>query len=181
MTADDVLEIIGRLDAAGVRWWVHGGWGMDALLGKETRPHDDLDLAVVRSDIDRLEATLSDFRRVPERDEWPASFVITDPRGRQIDIHPLRLDDDGNGWQEQRDGREALWSREALSGRGRIAGHVVRCTTAEFELASHAYPGHDDIDRRDAELLAERFGLEAPSGSWPGTIHPKRERARPRA
>lgn len=87
MTADDVLEIIGRLDAAGVRWWVHGGWGMDALLGKETRPHDDLDLAVPRA----------------------------------------------------------------------------------------------DIDRRDAQLLAERFGLRAPSGPWPGIIHPKRVRGRPRA
>lgn len=180
MTADDVLEIIGRLDAAGVTWWIHGGWGMDALLGAETRPHDDLDLAVNREHLDHLEATLSDFRRVGERDERPASFVIADPRGRQIDIHPLRLDEDGNGWQEQRDGREALWSGEALSGQGRIAGRDVRCTSATFELASHAYAGHDDIDRRDAELLAERFGLQPPSGPWPGSIHPKRVRARPR-
>lgn len=32
MTAADVLEIIDRLDRAGIRWWIHGGWGLDALL-----------------------------------------------------------------------------------------------------------------------------------------------------
>lgn len=153
---------------------------MDALLGTETRPHDDLDLAVARADIDRLEASLSEFRRIAERDEWPASFVVADARGRQIDIHPLRLDEHGNGWQEQQNGKEVLWSREAFAGRGRIKDHEVRCTSAEFEIRSHRYPGHDDVDRRDMELLSERFGFERPSGPWPGTIHPKRVRARPR-
>ena len=178
MTADDVLDILTRLDRGGIRWWVHGGWGMDALLGEETRPHDDLDLAVARDDVPRLEATLSEFGRVPERDEWPASFVIADPSGRQIDIHPLRLDDQGNGWQERR-GEEHLWSREDLSGLGRIGGREVRCTSPEFEARSHLYPGHDDIDRRDHQRLAERFGFEQLPEPWPGRIHPKRVRARP--
>jgi lincosamide nucleotidyltransferase A/C/D/E len=178
VTADDVLEILDRLEGAGVRVWIHGGWGMDALLGEETRPHDDLDLAAVRAEIPRLEETLSEFRRVPERDEWPSSFVISDRRGRQIDIHPLRMDDAGNGWQEQRDGSEWPWSREDLAGCGRIKNREILCTSAEFEARSHTYPGHDDIDRRDHELLADRFRLARPSGPWPGRIHPKRVRAR---
>jgi lincosamide nucleotidyltransferase A/C/D/E len=178
MTANDVLEVLGRLDEAGITWWVHGGWGVDALLGRETRPHDDLDLAVDRAHIERLEATLPEFHRLPERDEWPSSFVLADALGRQIDIHPLRMDERGNGWQEQRDATEVRWSRKELSGRGRIGGREVRCTTPAFEAKSHLYAGHDDIDRRDHELIAERFGLERPSGPWPGTIHPKRVRAR---
>lgn len=178
MTADDVLGILVRLDRAGIRWWVHGGWGMDALLGEETRPHDDLDLAVARNDVALLEAALPEFGSVPERDERPASFVIADAAGRQIDIHPLRLDDLGNGWQEQGGGGEHLWSRDDLSGRGLIRGREVRCTSPEFEARSHLYPSRDDVDRRDHELLAERFGLERPSGPWPGRVHPKRVRAR---
>src|SRR2546426_10601110 len=179
MTADDVLEIIGRLDDAGIEWWIHGGWALDALLGAETRPHDDLDLAVTRAHVERLEATLLEFRRI--RDEWPASFVLADARGRQIDIHPIRIDDRGDGWQEQPSGEMALWPREALAGRGRIRDREVRCTSPEFELASHLYPGHDDVDRSDIERLCERFGLERPAGPWPGRIHPKRVRARPRS
>ena len=33
MTAADVLQLLDRLDAAGVEWWIEGGWGTDALLG----------------------------------------------------------------------------------------------------------------------------------------------------
>jgi hypothetical protein len=33
MTATDVLEVLGRLEAAGLAVWVDGGWGVDALVG----------------------------------------------------------------------------------------------------------------------------------------------------
>jgi lincosamide nucleotidyltransferase A/C/D/E len=35
------------LDQEGVRAWLDGGWAVDALLGRQTRLHSDLDLAVV--------------------------------------------------------------------------------------------------------------------------------------
>ena len=34
------------LGARSISTWVHGGWGIDALLGVQTRPHDDIDLAL---------------------------------------------------------------------------------------------------------------------------------------
>ena len=176
VTADDVLEVLRRLDEARVDWWIDGGWGVDALLGKETRPHDDLDLAVRRAHIERLETAFAEFVRT--RDEWPASFVLIDPRGRQIDIHPIEIDDRGNGWQERPDGRKDIWPHEALAGHGRIGDREVRCTTVECQIKSHLYPSHDDIDRRDIQLLCERFGVAPPSAPWPGAIHPKRVRAR---
>jgi lincosamide nucleotidyltransferase A/C/D/E len=48
MNRDDVLDVLGRLDAAHIESWVDGGWGVDALLGEETRTPDDLDLAIRR-------------------------------------------------------------------------------------------------------------------------------------
>jgi lincosamide nucleotidyltransferase A/C/D/E len=45
MTADDVLDILAALRQAGVDVWIGGGWGIDALVGEQTRPHRDLDLA----------------------------------------------------------------------------------------------------------------------------------------
>jgi lincosamide nucleotidyltransferase A/C/D/E len=175
MTRDDVLEVLQRLDDGQIDWWIDGGWAVDALLGEETRPHDDLDLAVRRSQVDRLIATFPEFRRT--RDEWPASFVLVDERDRQIDIHPIEIDANGDGWQERPDGRRVIWPKAALSGRGRIGQREVRCTSAEIAVKWHQYEGHDDIDRRDIELLCERFGLEKPAAPWPGTIHPKRVRA----
>jgi lincosamide nucleotidyltransferase A/C/D/E len=46
VNAADVVEIVGWLRAAGVDAWLDGGWGVDALVGEETRDHKDLDLIV---------------------------------------------------------------------------------------------------------------------------------------
>ncbi|HEV8651819.1 MAG TPA: hypothetical protein VG276_21080, partial [Actinomycetes bacterium] len=43
MGPDDVLEIVGRLERAGVAVWLDDGWGVDALLGAQHRPHRDVD------------------------------------------------------------------------------------------------------------------------------------------
>jgi hypothetical protein len=41
----EVVDVLERLDRAGVPVWLDGGWGVDALVGRQTRPHRDLDLA----------------------------------------------------------------------------------------------------------------------------------------
>jgi lincosamide nucleotidyltransferase A/C/D/E len=46
MTAADVVEILGWLRAASADVWLDGGWGVDALVGEQTREHKDLDLIV---------------------------------------------------------------------------------------------------------------------------------------
>ena len=48
MHAPDVIEVINALGSASVDVWVHGGWGIDALLGEQTRAHDDLDVILVQ-------------------------------------------------------------------------------------------------------------------------------------
>ena len=175
MTAHEVVVVLDRLDRAGVEWWIDGGWGLDALLGEETRGHDDLDLAVRLDDVERLPSVFPEFRRVDE-EQWPGAFVLRDSAGRQLDFHPLEFDAGGHGWQTQPDGSRHRWPREALAARGRIAGREVRCTSAEFQLDSHLYAGHDDVDWEDARLLCERFGLPAPPAlaERPGFVHRRR-------
>ena len=41
-----VHAVLDALDAASVPVYVAGAWGIDALLGRETRSHDNLDVAV---------------------------------------------------------------------------------------------------------------------------------------
>lgn len=45
MDPAQVIEVLDCLDAAEVTAWLDGGWGVDALVGSQTRPHSDLDLA----------------------------------------------------------------------------------------------------------------------------------------
>ena len=177
MTAADVLEILDRLDAAGVEWWIDGGWGVDALLGYETRPHADLDFAIRADDVDRLRDVLPEFHRI-DHDQWPAAYVLRDHRGRELDFHPLELDQDGNGWQPQPDGSRALWPREALTGRGSIGGRDVRCTTPEFQVESHLYDGYDDLDWAAVAALCREFELPLPRGRAPGFVQARRSAAR---
>jgi lincosamide nucleotidyltransferase A/C/D/E len=61
--------------------WIEGGWGVDALLGEQTRPHDDLDFGVRHEDVDRICEVLGEFDRTDP--EWPSSFVLRDAAGRK--------------------------------------------------------------------------------------------------
>jgi lincosamide nucleotidyltransferase A/C/D/E len=181
--ADDVLEVLERLDVAGVDWWIDGGWGVDALLGEETRPHDDLDLVVRREDLDRLIALLPEFRRAAD-DWWPARLVLRDPSGRQVDLHPLTFDARGDGWQELPDGRRDRYAAAGLQGRGRVGTRRVRCITPDLQLRHHEYSSGspDDVDWDDVRVLCERFGLAVPEAyrDRPGFVEDKRKRAAPR-
>src|SRR5436309_4366094 len=47
----DVIEILDALAAAGVRAWLVGGWGIDALVGTQTRDHEDVDVCVDTTDV----------------------------------------------------------------------------------------------------------------------------------
>jgi lincosamide nucleotidyltransferase A/C/D/E len=43
MTAQDAIEIVQLFEQNAIEVYVDGGWGVDALLGKQTRTHADLD------------------------------------------------------------------------------------------------------------------------------------------
>jgi lincosamide nucleotidyltransferase A/C/D/E len=46
ITAEQVLMVLDPLEQAGCWVSLEGGWGVDALVGHETRPHRDLDVGV---------------------------------------------------------------------------------------------------------------------------------------
>lgn len=41
---DSFLMIVDLLNEMGIRYWIEGGWGIDVLIGKQTRPHRDIDV-----------------------------------------------------------------------------------------------------------------------------------------
>jgi len=46
MIAADVIGLYTELQNLSIKIWVDGGWGVDALLGEQPRPHGDLDIAI---------------------------------------------------------------------------------------------------------------------------------------
>ncbi len=53
-----------RMQGSGLRWYVAGGWAIDLFLDRETREHEDLEVAVPARDFRSVEALF------PEMDFW---------------------------------------------------------------------------------------------------------------
>lgn len=165
MTSDDVREVLDHLEAAGIPVWLDGGWGVDALVGRQSRPHDDLDLVIPREQLSRAQELLTQlgFQHAANiTPGLPARLVLRAPNDRQIDFHPVVFDSAGNGQQELGDGTWGTYPAGGLIGSGQVAGRGVRCITAELQLRHHLgyEPGADD--RQDMRLLSEHFGLTLP-------------------
>jgi hypothetical protein len=50
-TAERTASTWSLLEREGIRSWVIGGWGIDALVGRQTREHHDLDLFLLDDDL----------------------------------------------------------------------------------------------------------------------------------
>ncbi len=44
-----VPDVAARLRAAGIRFWISGGWALDLFLGRQTRAHADVDFDILRA------------------------------------------------------------------------------------------------------------------------------------
>ncbi|MFC4411441.1 nucleotidyltransferase domain-containing protein [Chungangia koreensis] len=63
----------------GIEFWLRGGWAIDFLLGKITRPHDDIDLVTWITNRERLEIEL-------EKAGYVKAFVKEEFRDWQSDF-----------------------------------------------------------------------------------------------
>jgi lincosamide nucleotidyltransferase A/C/D/E len=154
--AKDVLELLDELDARAIFYWLDGGWGVDALLGEESRPHSDLDLVVSRRDLGAVRSVLVARGFAVIRDWLPNAISFRDEQGREVDLHPVDRTDDGGGDQVLLDGI-STWHYTAPV-EGAIAGRAVRCCSAEEQVLMHRGYELRPVDVEDLRRLAERFG-----------------------
>lgn len=143
----------------GIDVWLDGGWGVDALVGEQTRPHDDLDVFVRRRD----EAAFVALLEAEGFSEAPRAFTMEDHTaweagdGRVVDLHVFEFADDGSlVFLGER------YPASAFSGRGTVGGVEVRCIPAAEQVAFHCGYDFDADDVRDVRLLCERFGVPVP-------------------
>jgi len=164
MTAAAVVELLDRLAAAGIETWLDGGWGVDALIGTQSRPHKDVDLIPRVADVPRLLALLAPRGFAIREGAPPDSFVLADGRGLEIDVHAVTFDDQGGGIYRMENGEDWRFAPDSFDGRGVVAGRACRCLSAEAQVLGHAQ-GYEptEKDRRDMRLLADRFGVELPA------------------
>ena len=106
MTEEDVLAVVDVLEERAIPVSVAGGWAVDALVGRVTREHGDLDLAIDTTLVDRAIGVLGRIGLRVDLDERPARLTLGDGR-RAVDLHPVAWGSDGTGIQDGF-GRRAL-------------------------------------------------------------------------
>ena len=158
MDARSAAEIIQLLEQNELEVYVDGGWAVDALLGGETRAHDDLDIAIPHKHVPHLRALLSarGFQEQVRDDSWECNFVLADQNNRRLDVHSYALDAQG------RNIYGVAYVAEHLTGKGAINGYPVRCISAEWLVRFHTGYQLDQNDYHDVRLLCERFGIPIP-------------------
>jgi lincosamide nucleotidyltransferase A/C/D/E len=162
MIAPDVVEIYTELERLGVCIWIDGGWAVDALLGRETRPHADLDIAMEERHVNALQAFLKNrgYHEVSRTDSSAWNFVLSDADGRTIDVHAFVFSVEGNGVLGPAELGQ-MYPKGALDGAGGINGVTVRCVAPQFMVKFKTSHALREIDRADVTALCNHFGLES--------------------
>lgn len=162
-SAQDVGWFLDLCESLGVDVWIDGGWGVDALLGRQSRPHADLDIMVQWKHLDALVTALRDkgFSDVHTDDHSAWNFVLGDQSGRLIDFHVFAFD--GDRALYGRTEKPVVLRSSVYSGTGSIGGRLVKCMTAEFQVASHSGYRLKDNDFADVSALCQKFGVELPA------------------
>lgn len=159
----DVLEIVDALESAGVNLWLDGGWGVDALLGEQTRTHDDLDVVLALDAVSTARETLAALGYSVTEDEMPTRLALADARDRRIDLHPVTFDGEGGGIQRLQDGSSFRYPPEGFRGTGFVDAKAVHCLSPETQRLCHTGYPPDADDVRDVLALCRRFALPLPA------------------
>ena len=159
MTADEVLGVLAVARSAEAAVWIGGGWGIDALVGRQTRDHRDLDLMHRRDQEPALLAVLAEAGFVRGLDWYPIRFVMAHPDGRELDLHPLVFAPDGSAEQASPDPDRPFHYPADCFVTGMINETPVPCLSAEQQVRFHQGYEPAERDRHDMAQLRRAFGL----------------------
>jgi lincosamide nucleotidyltransferase A/C/D/E len=150
MTASRARQVVDALAAAGLPHWLGGGWGVDALVGRQTRPHLDLDVVVDGTTPNlrgRVTVALAAAGLRPAADETsipplPTVWVFADGQGATVDVLPAQMS------APPFDGPAACVT-------GVLDGRPVACLSVEVQRRLRAGYRHRRADRDDLAVLHE--------------------------
>jgi hypothetical protein len=171
LTPDETRALFEPLD---IRYWIAGGWAIDLFLGRRTRPHGDIDVAMLRGDVPALISLLGDWDICIAHDgmltPWEGTMLA--PEHHQFwvrrrgsitwQFEVLLEHHDGERWVYRRDVRITLPLRRFG---GTTADGVPYITPEVALLYKSRRPGYD-IDRNAADFAAAAPALDAGARMW---------------
>jgi hypothetical protein len=170
LTPRDVAVLLARMKTP---WWIAGGWALDLFLGRETRHHEDLDVALLRGDEVALRHALPGWDiRIAHAGEflpWRGDAPLAPPyhqfwlRRRSDgpwDFEVLLEDHVGHAWQFRREHRVML----PLDRFGRMTDGGVPYVAPEVALLYKAK--HAVVEKNQHDFAAVAPALTADARAW---------------
>ena len=145
MDEEEVLAVVAWLSARGATYQINGGWGVDALVGRRTRAHRDLDVFVDQRVVAELTGGCATEGMRSSRTGRPSGIELASPLGR-VDVHPIAIQTNGDGIQ-QGPGGQTFLHPAADRATGQIGGRavVVASRTRLIELRQGYDPRAEDV------------------------------------
>jgi lincosamide nucleotidyltransferase A/C/D/E len=152
MRANQLLDLVDRLLGVTPVVWIGGGWGVDALVGRQTRPHGDLDVLLDAPSLPAARSLLDGHGFVVTEDWLPVRIEVAHPDGRRVDLHPVTFAEDGSGIQPGLDGTVFVYPVGCTT-TGYVDGRPVTCLTAAQQLVFRQGFPLRPVDHHDITLL----------------------------
>jgi hypothetical protein len=157
-----IAHVVAVLDRTGVDNWLFGGWGVDFWVGRVTRPHHDVDLAVRGADRPALHDALvvSGWRHTPSEDEVVGTRYVR--HGVLLEL--TFVDDDDGQVVIPFEPERAVWSERPFGDvRRTLAGVTARVLPLAVMVHDKSRPRTDDEedaakDRADHAALSHLVG-----------------------
>ena len=158
MNSHHVLSLYNQCKENGITMWIDGGWGVDALLGFQSREHDDLDIAIHRKDNAGFRRMLENdgYKEEPRYDSSEFMYVMANEAGQCVDIHVFEYDENGKNIYG------IPYPFGSLTGTGVIKGQEVNCIDSEWQFRFKTEYEPKEKDIYDVRALSEKFGFALP-------------------
>lgn len=157
-TKSDLLNVLDLMESVGMRYWLDGGWGVDVLLGKQTREHRDVDINFDARYTDALIGTLISHGYEITTDWRPVRIELYHPELSYVDIHPFVINEDGTAKQADLEGGWYEFEADYF-GSAVFEGRKIPCISAKGQKVFHTGYELREVDKHDIqniELVLER-------------------------
>lgn len=147
-----LAEILSLLDCLKIKYWIEGGWGIDLLLGKQSREHRDVDVDFDSRHTERLLRALQEAGYHVVTDQLPTRAELYHPRLGFLDIHPFVIKEDGSARQADLNGGWYEFASDFFTAVN-WQGRCVPCISAKAQKLFHSGYELREVDRIDLEQL----------------------------
>ena len=150
-TKETLWMILDLFEGLSVTYWLDGGWGVDALYGRQTREHRDIDINFDATKTEDVLTALHDFGYVLDTDWLPVRAEFSHPKLGYLDIHPFVIEEktvkqanpEGGYWQFPTE----------FFGTTVFEGRKILCISLEGQKVFHSGYEPREKDLHDIQIL----------------------------